>query len=166
MKRVSFKKSLLEQWAKEKKFDQMCKEEEDRRCASDLMYSIFKRPEEYVPQLYPRLIELIEKKYAPDLLKSRVFRDLHGNPPSDVTIQTFYSLLIIAREEEAQDVIQSAYGPDSLWGDKSSRRFQNEYLPVLRAMIDQAFNEPFGQVNIVDIVTWLVCEAEQLYMRK
>lgn len=172
MKRVRiqvFKKSQLEQWVKEKGFDQVCKEEEDRRCASDLMYCIFRRPEQCIPTLLPRLIELIEKKYAPDLTRSRIYTDTITrllNNGADLKIRVFFTLLIISREEEAQSVIRSAYREGSLWGHKSSTRFQQVYLPILCAIINQAFSEPFGEVNIVDIVTWVVTEAEQMYMKK
>ena len=162
MDRVSqvFKKSRLEALASENGFAALCKEEEDKRCADDLMYCIFKRPEQCINKLYPRLIELIEKKYAPDLSRSRIFTDtVTSLPSSDMTVRIFFTLLIIAREEEAQTVVKAGYSSDS-----KSTRFEHRYIPILKRIIDQAFDEPFGEVNIVAIMTWIIKEAEKMYM--
>ena len=164
----TFKRSKLKKWSKEQGFDELCKEEEDKRCANDLMYTIFKRPEDCIPTLFPRLLDLIEKKYAPNLSQSRVYTDTMAKTKdhSDLNLRVFLTLLIIAREEEAQQVIKSAYKEESIWRFKSSSRFDRTYIPILKAIIDQAFKEPFGEVNIVQIVTWVVVEAEKMYMQK
>jgi len=168
MQRVSqvFKRSKLEELAQENGFSELCREEEEKRSNNDLMYCIFKRPEQCIDKLYPRLIKLIEKKYAPDLTRSRIFTDtVTSLPSSDMVVRVFFTLLIISREEEAQTVIKAGYKSDGLWINPSIR-FQNKYLPMLKQIIDTAFNEPFGEVNIVGIMTWVIKEAQRVYMIK
>ena len=161
-----FKMSRLKELARENGYGQLCKEEEDRRCAADLMYKIFKRPETCVPLLYTKLKQLIETKYAPKLLESRMYT--HAMKfTGDLKIQVFFLLLIIAEEDEAQAVIKAGYDAENcLWGIRGPTRFQNVYIPILKLIIDQGFRESFGEVTVTPIVTWVLKEAEKAYMMK
>jgi hypothetical protein len=134
------------------------------RCDGDLMFQLFERPRTCIDQLFKQLCKLIEKKLSPDLQRSRMYTDM-VKQDCNMVCKTFFVLLIIAREEEAQQVVMDAYNEKtSIWKDKSASRFQTNYIPRLKELFNQQFHERFGEVNIVQIMHFYVNEAQKLYM--
>lgn len=140
---------------------------EDEKCDTDLMYRLLKRPETVVDALLPGLVEIIEKKNAPDLKESRMHRDamtfLTEHPRVDAKIKLFYILLIIAREPEAQRVIKAGYSPKCMWGDQWEKR-ANAFFKHLGEHVIRMSSAPFGETTIEDRVGEFVIGAELLYV--
>lgn len=163
-----FLKKNLEIIVKKKGYDSWAKTLEDERCEADLMYKLFKRPETIVDTLMPGLLEIIEKKNAPDLQESRMYRDavafLRKHPRVDARIKLFYILLIIAREPEAQNVIRAGYDKiNNMWGDQWEKR-ANAFFKHLGEHVMRLFGSPFGESNIEDRVIEFLIGAELLYV--
>lgn len=154
-------------------FTQINEAIETERCGADLLYCLFRRPSVAVPRLLPPLLELIRKKYNPELEDSRIFCDAvtflttRGND-IDPRIQIFYILLIINNEEEAQNAIRSAYvcqSPGNLWGPNPGLHLAT-FLQDLAQLFGSLFSGSFGEANIVRSIHDFVKFAEKFYMSK
>jgi hypothetical protein len=164
-----FLKTHLETIVHQRGYNVWVKKLEDERCETDLMYRLFKRPETIVDTLLPGLVELIEKKNAPDLGDSRMHRDamsfLFKHPRVDAKIKLFYILLIVAREPEAQTVIRAGYDKsnNSLWGDQWEKR-ANAFFKHLGEHVIRMYGAPFGETNIEERIGEFLIGAELLYV--
>lgn len=163
-----FLKKNLEELAEKKGYNTWAKTIEDERCEADLIYRLFKRPETVVDALLRGLVDLIEKKNAPDLGESRNHRDamafLFKHPRVDAKIKLFYILLIVAREPEAQKVIKSGVDPkNSMWGKDWEKRV-DAFFKNLQGHVIQMYGAPFGETNIEERVGNFLIGAELLYV--
>jgi len=137
---------------------------ETQRCEKDVLYCLFKRPHTITELLITKFHELIVKKYSPDLALSRVFNDamefLLKNKKAHPKILTFFILLIVCREKEAQKIIQDTYKLN-LWPVNHLDKFVNEFSKII---YDETFKFPFGESNIIQIIHQCVNTAELIYM--
>jgi len=142
---------------------------EDKRCDSDLMYRLFKRPESVVDKILPGLIDIIKTKNSPDLNDSHVFRDaiqfLLHHPRVDTKIKLFYTLLIIAHETEAQEIIKKGYKAEgNIWEDKWEKHVVGYFKELSKMVNETLFDASFTESNIQERVTHFVITAELVYM--
>lgn len=164
-----FSTKHLETLIKKKGYAIWAKEIEDERCKADLMYRIFKQYDyETIDTLIGGLVELIEKKNAPDLSNSRMHRDamefLFKHPRVCLKIKVFYILLIVAREPEAQRVIRAGYDTKkNIWGNEWQKKI-DVFFKHLAEHVTRMYNAPFGETNIEQVVNDFVNAAELLYL--
>jgi hypothetical protein len=148
-------------------YTSFCTSEEDARCAADLMYRLFKRPEGIVDELLTGFAGIIRTKYSPDLHESRVITDaldfLLKHPRAEAKTKLFYILWIVANEEEAQTVIKAGYKPDNMWGEKWETHFKT-FLKELKALVSQLQHTAFGEPNVCERMDWFNAVAEMVYM--
>jgi len=146
---------------------------EDARCANDLLYALFRRPETVLlPRLLPGLLELIAKKNAPDMERSRRIREgreflLDAARHPNHRIRIYAVLLIVNREPEAHAVFRDGYADGNYFGSAKEGRAQFErFLPHLAQLFDALFAAPYGEANSVQRITELVGGSELFYLSK
>lgn len=158
-----YKKEQLEKFKQNIDFDEIRKRENEK-CANDILYCLFRRPQTIAPFLVDKLHQLALKKNAPDLGQSRIFRDamdfLLNNKRVSYKILTFQILLFICREEEAQAIIQE------LNQDKQQIGHLNTFVIEFGKYIDEVFKMSFGEGNMLWIINNFVITAELMYMSK
>jgi hypothetical protein len=163
-----FSTKHLETLVQKKGYKAWAKQIEDERCESDLMYRLFKQSNETIDTLLRGLVELIEKKNAPDLGDSRMHRDamafLFKHPRVDAKVKLFYILLIVAREPEAQRVIEAGYDTNkNIWGNEWQKKM-SVFFKHLEEHVTRMYNSPFGETNIEQVINDFVNAAELLYL--
>ena len=158
-----YKREQLEKFKQHVNFDEIIKRENEK-CANDILYCLFRRPQTIAPFLVDKLHQLALKKNAPDLGQSRIFRDamdfLINNKRASYKILTFQILLFICREEEAQAIIQE------LNQGKQQIGHLNTFVIEFSKYIDEVFKMSFGEGNMLWIVNNFVITAELMYMSK
>jgi hypothetical protein len=138
---------------------------EDERCATDLLYALFRRPHTVAERLLRGLVEVVRTKYAPDFDQSRMCVDaMHyltgaeDAPSVSVTrARVFYTLLILSKEPEARAVFVAGV-PDA--------RHLDAFIGRLRVMIHGTFLFPFGETNIIHVIQQFLLDAEHEYVTK
>lgn len=162
MIRQTFPLSQLQELSDKLGFTQHNTQIEDDRCQRDIMYKLFKRPHTLLGTLLPGFTEIARKKNAPDYGKSALIHDAGAfvleHRRADHTIKLFHLLIILSREEEAQNVIKAGQ-PREL-----GQLFAQRYIPQLQAQVESTFRFPFGEANIIDIVRVFVQRAEHMYV--
>lgn len=165
--RQVFSRNYLEKLAKENAFSTISKQVEDKRCQTDVMYRLFKRPHLIADKLLNGLVELVKKKNAPNLEQSRVFQEattiLRETSALPDSIKVFMTLIIINVDTDAQSVMRKGYQPQNLWGANAQAHF-SMFLEKLSALTTQLLTQSFAFHNIVPLVNTYLVKAEQLYM--
>lgn len=165
--RQVFSRNYLEKLAQDNAFSTISKQVEDKRCQTDAMYKLFRRPHLIADKLLNGLIELVKKKNAPNLDQSRVFQEatkiLRETTTLPDSIKVFVILIIINVDTDAQSVMRKGYQPQNLWGTNAQAHF-SMFLEKLSVITNQLFAEPFAFHNIIPLVNSFLVKAEQLYM--
>ena len=167
-----FKRSVLKEMAQKNGFLKHHHDLENDHCDSDLLYALFKRPRTVTQKLLSGFVEIIKKKNAPDLERSRMFCDaisfLLENPRTDERVKVFYILWIISAEPDTKEVIVAGHVKDhkgDLWGDKYNMHFEI-FLQNLKQLVAETKYCPFGQTESVNMVHRFILCAERIYFTK
>lgn len=167
-KHQAFEVKDLQMASEQKGYMEFCKKLEDDRCNADLMYRLFRRPEEVVDKLLPGLVEIIKTKNSPDLEESGLFVDakdfLLYHPRACTSIKLFAILVVVAHEVEAQNVIKAGYKAEgNIWEDKWEKHL-TMFFKDLVEVVGETFNTSFGETNIMERVKCLNIAAELRYL--
>ena len=168
-KHPTFDYNKLQTLADKQGYTDFVKTIEDQRCKSDLMYRLFKRPESVVDKLLPGLIEIIKTKNSPDVTDSHMFRDAESfllhHQRVDTKIKLFFTLLVIARETEAQEIIKKGCKTEgNIWEDKWEQHMVGFFKEISKMTNDILFDDSFTEANIQEKVTHFVVSVELAYM--
>ena len=143
---------------------------EAERCAADLMYSILTHPKQpLLHEILTHCFDLIEKKNAPDLLQSRMYREGKEfilSEKADHFIRLFYLLFFLSKEQEVQELfIQGclAKHAGNLFKDGAVEHLQL-YFVMLQEMADKTLNFNCNIVNMTTVARTMVCEAKKAYV--
>lgn len=164
----AFELGQLEKIAKKKGYTQYCRDLEDKRCEADLMYRLFKRPEEVVDKLLPGFYKIVETKNSPDTQESIVFVDANKflmlHPRADPKIKLFFVLHVIASEKEAQIVIKAGCKTEGNIWEEEWEKHLNRFFKDLMELVTEFTNAPFGETNIEERVMGFNIAAELRYI--
>ena len=140
------------------------------RCAADLMYNILAHPKQpLLREILIHCFDLIEKKNAPDLIKSRMYREgkefILSNQ-ADHFVRLFYLLFFLSKEKEVQDLFiqgSNTKHPGNLFKQNAVEHLQL-YFVQLQEMVEKTLNFNCNPVNISTVVRTMVCEARKAYV--
>jgi hypothetical protein len=164
---------------KKQPFVQLLSKVEQERCTADLMYTILMHPDQVLgatttTTVIERLVnagfDIITKKYAPDLSQSRMIREARAyvtnSRLADTYVQRFVFLFMLHKEEELQQLIESAYVEGKhMWGtNEEARQHFRLFLTHLGAMVQSTLDWPCSELNMVDVVRNLVRGATKCYL--
>jgi hypothetical protein len=136
-----------------------------QRCDDDILYAILSCDVELLDRVLGACYAMLAKQYAPQLERSRVYREAHAflTTPAkraDAYVKTFQFLFVLCKEARVQELVTQAY--DGAQRDAGPARLKR-FLPILGGMVDSTLNWPCSEMNITGVVRDMVHAARKEY---
>jgi len=123
----------------------------------------------FIDELLQTGVKIIYKKYGQTIQKNKhisiIFKLLKPNKYNglDKDIKLFALLLMINREPELADCIESFYNIDGGLFEENGPRMFRKTMILVRENIDITFNFPYCVANIVEIINNFILSVKMKY---